>query len=58
MLLGLGRLEETLDWLEKAYESRNSQVIYINMDARFDPLRDAPRFKRLLDLFDYPPAGQ
>ena len=58
VLLGLGRHEEALDWLEKAYESRNSQVIYINMDARFDPLRDAPRFKRLLDLFDYPPAGQ
>jgi Flp pilus assembly protein TadD len=58
VLLGLGRLEEALSWLENAYESRDSQVIYINTDARFDPLRDAPRFKRLLDLFDYPPAGR
>jgi hypothetical protein len=27
-------------------------------ERMLDPLRHTPRFKRLLDLFDYPPAGQ
>lgn len=54
MALGLGRLDEAMDWFEKAYESRDSQVIYLNMDARFDPLRDDPRFIRLIERLDYP----
>jgi len=54
--LGLGQLDAAVDWLEKAYDSRDSQVIYINMDPRFDPLRGEPRFDRLIRQFDYPPA--
>ena len=60
VLLGLGDLDASVEWLEKAFESRDSQVIYINADARFDPLRDKPRFQRLLGKFDFPEpaAGQ
>jgi len=55
--LGLGELDAAMDGLERAYELRNSQVIYLNMDPRFDPLRNDARFARLLDRFDYPRAG-
>ena len=53
--LALGQREDAVDWLERAYDSRDSQVIYINMDPRFDPLREDARFIRLLEKFDYPP---
>ena len=52
--LGLGKLDDAMSLFEQAYESRDSQVIYLNMDARFDPLRDDPRFKRLIERLDYP----
>jgi serine/threonine-protein kinase len=55
--LGLGETDEAVDRLEKAYASRDSQVIYINRDPRFDPLRGDARFDRLIERLDYPPPG-
>jgi len=56
--LGLGDNERALDWLEKAYEARDSQLIYINRDPRFDPLRNEPRFIGLLERIDWPAADE
>jgi serine/threonine-protein kinase len=47
--LGLGQYEQAIDWLEKAYEARNSHLVYINRGAKFDPLRDNERFIGLLE---------
>lgn len=52
--IGLGEHEKAMDWLERAYEARDSQLIYINRGPRFDPLRDHPRFKALLAKIDWP----
>jgi len=49
--LGLGHYEQAIDWLEKAFEARNSQLVYINQGPRFDPLRDNERFISLLERF-------
>jgi serine/threonine-protein kinase len=54
--LGLGNVEQSIDWLEKAYDVRDSHLIYINRDAKFDPLRNNPRFVKLLERFDFPAA--
>ena len=51
--LGLGRLDLALDWLERAFEARDSHMLYINRDARFDPLRSDPRFQRLMDEMNF-----
>jgi len=51
--LGLGHYEQAIDWLEKAFEVRNSQLVYINQGPRFDPLRDNERFIRLLERFGW-----
>jgi TolB-like protein/Flp pilus assembly protein TadD len=56
--LGLGENERTLDWLEKAHEARDSQLIYINRDPRFDPLRDEVRFIRLQEQIDWPAGDE
>ena len=47
--LGLKNFEEAIDWLEKSFEARNSQVMYIMMAPQFDPLRNHERFARLVD---------
>lgn len=50
--IGLGEYEEAIDQLELAFEQRNGALVYIHHGARFDPLRDYPRFQRLLNRFD------
>ena len=38
-----------LDWLERAHEERADHLPYIRVHPRLDPLRDEPRFKRVLE---------
>jgi len=47
--VGLGNNEKALDWLEMAYEERNSHMLYLKQGAQFDPLRENPRFIRLIE---------
>jgi TolB-like protein/Flp pilus assembly protein TadD len=46
--IGLGDLDEALDWLEKAYEERDTYMVHLNIDPTFDCLRSHPRFIALL----------
>ena len=46
--VGLGEHDEALEWLEKAYEERNSWMPFIGGEPRLDPLRPDPRFQDLL----------
>lgn len=46
--VGLGEHDEALEWLEKAYEERNSWMPFIQVEPRLDPLRSDPRFQDLL----------
>jgi tetratricopeptide (TPR) repeat protein len=46
---GLGNNEEALDWLEETYRQRHGILTYLKVEPVFDPLRDEPRFKELLD---------
>jgi hypothetical protein len=46
--IGLGDADRALRWLERAYEERAPQLIWLKVDPIFDPLRSAPRFTRLL----------
>ena len=46
--VGLGEYDEALEWLEKAYEERNSWMPFIQVEPRLDPLRSDPRFQDLL----------
>jgi TolB-like protein/Flp pilus assembly protein TadD len=44
----LGRDEQTLEWLEKAYEQRDPVLVILKADPRFDRLSDNARFRGLL----------
>jgi len=54
VLLGLGRLEEALTWLEKAFEERAGWFPYIRQESFFDPLRGHPRFQDLVRRLNFP----
>jgi len=46
--IGLGQNDQAFDWLEKAYQERSDQLIYLKVDPRLDPIRSDSRFT---DLF-------
>jgi adenylate cyclase len=46
--LGLGNKEKCLDWLEKAYEERDSACWYLKIDQIYDSVRNEPRFQALV----------
>jgi hypothetical protein len=46
--IGLGDADRALRWLERAYDERAPQLIWLKADPIFDPLRSDPRFTRLL----------
>ena len=45
---GLGETNKLFEWLEKAYEERDCNLIYITVPPPFDPLRSDPRYQQLL----------
>jgi tetratricopeptide (TPR) repeat protein len=47
--LGLGDLDQTFEWLEKAYQERSGFMAFINVEPMLDALRDDPRFKTLAE---------
>jgi eukaryotic-like serine/threonine-protein kinase len=52
--VGLGEKEQALQWLAKANEERNIELVWMKVDPRLDPLRDDPRFEELLRKVGFP----
>ena len=46
--LGLDKKVEAFKWFEKGYAERSDLLIYINVDPRFDSIRDDARFQDLV----------
>ena len=44
----LGRNDEALEWLERAFDDRDSWMDYLGFDPRLDGLRSDPRLSGLL----------
>ena len=47
--LGLGDIDGVFQCLERAFEERDGSLILITAAVEFDPLREEPRFRSLLD---------
>ncbi len=45
---GLGELDQTFEWLEKAVADRSDWLVWIGVEPAFDDLRSDPRFVNLL----------
>ena len=46
--------EETLRWLEKAYEGRAGLLVYANVDSVWDGVRSEPRFQEMVRRIGIP----
>jgi tetratricopeptide (TPR) repeat protein len=51
---GLNDKEQALAWLERAYAARFGWLIWINVEPKWDFLRDEPRFQSLLLGLGFP----
>ena len=51
--LALGDDQKTLDLLEAAYLERSAQLMWLNVEPRFQRLREYPRFRDLLRRIGY-----
>lgn len=53
----LGDKEGALKLLERAYDEHDIQLIYINVDAHYDSLRNEPRFQDIVRKVGLPPIS-
>ena len=51
---GLGDSNEALRWLERAYDERDVHMVFLGVDPKWDPLREDPRFIRLVNRMKLP----
>ena len=49
-----GEKDRALDWLEIAFQERMQNLVYLNVQPKWDPLRDDPRFLDLLCGMNFP----
>ena len=56
ILIGLGRHDEAIDWIERAIEDRRGWVVYLKVNPIVDPLRGHPRFDALVSRSQLPTA--
>ena len=52
--MGLGNVEQALDWLELSVDEKLFGYYLPSVDQVWDPLREEPRFRRLLERFGVP----
>lgn len=52
--LGMGELDESFRWLNKAYQERHDRLVYLGREPMADPLRSDPRFKELMNKLGLP----
>jgi tetratricopeptide (TPR) repeat protein len=56
--LGLGDKDQTLTYLERAYEEQDPWLFYLKVWPPLDPLRSEPRFQALLRRVNFPAQHQ
>jgi TolB-like protein/class 3 adenylate cyclase/predicted Ser/Thr protein kinase len=51
-----GDKEQAMDWLEKAFQQRETGLVKMQIDPDWDTLRQEPRFKHLVARMNFPAA--
>ncbi|MDQ2978355.1 MAG: protein kinase [Acidobacteriota bacterium] len=54
LAVGMGEKDKAFAWLEKAYEEKSGRLVYLNVEPAFDPLRNDPRFRSLVERLRFP----
>jgi tetratricopeptide (TPR) repeat protein len=53
--VGLGDKDKAFEWLEKAYQERSEELLFLKVEPVLDPLRADPRFQSLIRRIGLPP---
>jgi len=53
--VALGENDQALEWLERAYQERSSEMMWLKVESDWDPLRSDPRFQDLVRRMNFPP---
>jgi TolB-like protein/class 3 adenylate cyclase/Tfp pilus assembly protein PilF len=48
VLIALGEKDEAFAWMEKAFQNRGSNLPWLVMEPKFDPIRSDPRFQHFV----------
>jgi N-acetylglutamate synthase-like GNAT family acetyltransferase len=51
---GMGKKQETISWLERAYEERNGRLANLAVHPQFAFLRGESRYEKLLERMNVP----
>jgi TolB-like protein/DNA-binding winged helix-turn-helix (wHTH) protein/Flp pilus assembly protein TadD len=54
--IGLGKNDQALDWLERAFADRSNGLVFLKMEPELDALRTNPRFITLQQKLGFPTA--
>ncbi len=54
LYVSAGKKDQSLDWLEKAFEAHDPNIPYLSVIPHFDGLRDDPRYEELLRRMNVP----
>jgi serine/threonine-protein kinase len=46
--------EEAIEWIERAFDTREAQLPYLSVNPMFDAVRDDPRVQRIIRRMQYP----
>ena len=50
----LGKKNEAVHWLQKAFTEREGAIVWLKSDPRFDPLRSDPGFQAIIQKMNFP----
>ena len=56
--LGLGDRQQTLAWLQLAYDERASSMVWLLRDPRWDPMRGDAAFEAIVERVGFPPDAR
>ena len=54
LYLGAEMHEEAIEWIERAFDTREAQLPYLSVYPMFDSVRDDPRVRRVIQRMQYP----
>jgi hypothetical protein len=49
-----GDYDRAMDWIEKSFEVRDPELVYVGIDPPYGPLHSDPRFQELLRRMNLP----
>jgi serine/threonine-protein kinase len=54
VFIGLGELDTAFEWLDRAFEARDDELLHLRLSPFYDGIRGDPRYQRLVRRMNFP----